>query len=405
LAFASPSLANTYIVDVAGGGQFTNIQPAITFAQPGDVLLVMPGVYHGGFTLTKGLTIVGIGVGFGNVRIVGDANVISVHNGETAALVGLGPINLTIASCSGSVLAQEFCLPLAHVSISHSRDVRLRRDVVLVPNGQAMNGIDVTTARVELVRCTPNGSDGQDCLTGVGGGVGIQLGGGSRVQLALSTVTGGDGASCLNFPTFQGGDGNAAIALGALDTLYLTGGGVSVITGGAEGQNTGLLECTHNGVSGPAISLGGGTLQYSGVTLVGPRTRSGLDCVSMPGVMIAPPGQATPITPDDPTLDIEGVPVAGGQSLFTLRAPPGSSAILYFGRTPVLIHDPNTEIEQMTEKSRIVNLGTIPASGQATFVWPIDASSAPGAMWVAQAEVTVAAGDVRHTNSIPVIVR
>jgi hypothetical protein len=88
-----------------------------------------------------------------------------------------------------------------------------------------------------------------------------------------------------------------------------------------------------------------------------------------------------------------------------LRAPPGSSAILYFGRTPVLIHDPNTEIEQMTEKSRIVNLGTIPASGQATFVWPIDASSASGAMWVAQAEVTVAAGDVRHTNSIPVIVR
>jgi len=405
LTLASASKANTYVVDVNGGGQFTNLTPAIAFAQPGDVLLVMPGVYHGGFTLTKGLTIVGYPVGFGSVRIVGSANVISVHAPQIAALVGLGPIDLTIASCDGAVLVQEFCVPLIHVAVSQSGDVRLRRLTVFTPNGQATNGMDVFASRVEIVHCNLNGSDGGSCLSGVAGGIGLAMSNISRVQIALSTVTGGNGASCLNFASFHGGNGGAAIALDSFDKLYLTGSDLLSVTGGAAGVNNYFLDCAHNGVSGPAISLGGGTLEYSGTALVGPRTLVGLDCAVQPGVMIAPPGQATPITPDDPTLDIDGAPVAGSQPVFKLRAPPGSSAILYFGRTPVLVPDPNTTIEQLTEKSRIVDLGTIPAGGETTFAWPIDAGAAAGARWVAQAEVTVSPSDVRHTNSIPVIVR
>src|SRR5207244_1540255 len=44
LVLLAPSLrANTYIVDSGGGGQFTDIQSAITAAQPGDVVLVHLG--------------------------------------------------------------------------------------------------------------------------------------------------------------------------------------------------------------------------------------------------------------------------------------------------------------------------------------------------------------------------
>jgi len=90
-----------------------------------------------------------------------------------------------------------------------------------------------------------------------------------------------------------------------------------------------------------------------------------------------------------------------------LRAQPGSTAILYFGRQAIVVPAPSVEIEQLTPKARIVNLGTIPANGQKTFVWPIDASLPPGTFLVAQAEVTGSSsvGPLRRTNSIPIIVR
>jgi len=83
-ALAIQATANTYVVDSSGGGQFTDIPPAIAAAQPGDVLLVMQGVYSG-FTLDKGLAI----IGYGTVTIAGDATVAGVQAGQTAALVAL----------------------------------------------------------------------------------------------------------------------------------------------------------------------------------------------------------------------------------------------------------------------------------------------------------------------------
>jgi len=109
--------------------------------------------------------------------------------------------------------------------------------------------------------------------------------------------------------------------------------------------------------------------------------------------------------PDDPTLDVAGEMTAGRNVTFTLHARAGSTAILYFGRSAVVIRDPNTLIEQLTPKSRIENLGTIPAGGQATFTLPIAASLTPGTLFVAQAEVTISPSDIRHTNSIPIVLR
>ena len=59
LALAGPlARASTIVVDDNGGPgvQFTDIQPAVTAALPGDLIVVMPGSYSA-FVLDKGLTL------------------------------------------------------------------------------------------------------------------------------------------------------------------------------------------------------------------------------------------------------------------------------------------------------------------------------------------------------------
>lgn len=60
LVAAAPlaSAQSQWIVDAAGGGQFTTLQAAIDAAAPGDVLLVLPGTYSAA-VLTKELSILG----------------------------------------------------------------------------------------------------------------------------------------------------------------------------------------------------------------------------------------------------------------------------------------------------------------------------------------------------------
>jgi hypothetical protein len=83
-SLASSVLANTYIVDANGGGQFTDIQTAISAAQDGDVILVHPGQYAS-FTLDKGLVI----VGYGGVDTLGTTQIVNVGSGQRAAVVNL----------------------------------------------------------------------------------------------------------------------------------------------------------------------------------------------------------------------------------------------------------------------------------------------------------------------------
>jgi hypothetical protein len=403
MSLAAPAPATTYVVDQNGSGQFLHIQPAIDFAQPGDVLLVLPGNY-GAFTLQKGLTI----IGYGQVSVNGLAWVMDIPAGETAALVHLSPSSFQVQSCTGPVIVQEFP-SLQHISAAACTDLRLREtDVAPTVDAGYPNGCDVNAARVELVKCALLGS-AETCGSGAFSayaGNGMELGGVSRVQVALSNITGGSGLGCSS-SSDRGANGGDGIRLGFAfnDTpvLYVTGGGLSAITGGDGGGDASLTDCTHNGGPGPGIRVEGGSLWYSGAQIVGGTGHFGANCA--PGTGPAIFGNGTATTPDDPTLDVSGYPAPGNGVQFTLRAPPGSSAILYFGRHAIVVPTPNTQIEQLTPKSRIVNLGTIPASGQAQFTWPLALSLQAGTLLIAQAEVTYSPSDIRRTNSIPVIVR
>jgi len=268
---ASASATN-YVVDSSGGGQFTDIPPAIVAAQPGDVLLVMQGVYSG-FTLDKGLAI----IGYGTVTIAGDASVANIPMGQTAALVQLAPNELLVSGCAGPVLVQDFAA-LQHIGVLQSRDMRFYHVACAAPDGQPLDGADVTGSRVEFVRCTVNGSNGIDCMPGEGGGTGLRLAGASRVQLARSSIYGGGGSSCFDepYPPFYGGDGGPGIWLGAGEIVYLTGGGSSQVFGGGGGPNFFYQDtCQFDGSPAAGI-LNGGTLWYSGATIYGPPSEFGI---------------------------------------------------------------------------------------------------------------------------------
>jgi predicted outer membrane repeat protein len=47
VAAAGGAFASTYVVDIGGTGDYTEIQPALTAAATGDTVLVMPGTYTG----------------------------------------------------------------------------------------------------------------------------------------------------------------------------------------------------------------------------------------------------------------------------------------------------------------------------------------------------------------------
>jgi hypothetical protein len=391
---AAHASATTYVVAQNGGGQFTDIPPAIAASQPGDVLLVQSGAYSA-FTLNKGLVI----IGYGNPAITGTATISGVPAEQTAALLKCFPTQLSIANCVGAVIVQDLeppGHPLGHIAVQNSRDVRFRKLNAAMPVNSTLNACDVSTSRVEIVGGSLTGAPAFACTSGNGTNGGYFLS--SRVQFALANATGGDGGVCP-FPAL-GGNGGSGIVMQGSTALILTGGGVSVLWGGDEGGDSSYQDCSANGHPGSPVLSYGGTLWWSGAQFYCYDWYYGHLCLDL-GCNPDPGG--TQVTPDDPTLEMSGNPIAQQTVQFSLRAPPGSTAILYFGRTAIVVPTPNVLIEQLTPMAHVIDLGAVPASGIVTQNWPIAAGLPPGTMFIAQAEITVGPGDVRHTNSVPVI--
>jgi hypothetical protein len=269
------------------------------------------------------------------------------------------------------------------------------------------NGCDVNASRLELVSSDLIGSLVPACVASPPypvGGSGMTLTGASRVQIALSHVMGGAGAGCADF-MLHGGNGGAGIGIHGASTLIITGGGATTIAGGGSGGDAQQNDCINDGDPGVAIHNAGGLASYSAAVIACLYGWSGMHCIPYQDCTNNVIGPLTLVTPDDPTLDVSGNPAAGQTVQFTLRAPPGSSAILYFGRTAIVVPTPNVVIEQLTPKSRIIDLGVVPASGIVAQSWPIASVLPPGTMLIAQAEITINPSDVRRTNSVPVILR
>jgi len=77
---------------------------------------------------------------------------------------------------------------------------------------------------------------------------------------------------------------------------------------------------------------------------------------------------------------------------------------LNFGRAPIVVADGLALVERLAASARVVNLGVVPASGQVILNWLVPALLS-GTFLVAQGEVVRQGGEMRRTNSMPVVVR
>lgn len=404
LSLAGPVQAKTWIVNAAGGAgvDFLDIPPAVNTATHGDVILVAGGSYTG-FTLRKGLTV----LGQGTVHVGPGSQVNQVPSGRHAVLADLRFLGLEVRDCMGDVLLDGLTIsgPLpgpSVLSVEDSVDVRAHR--CTIPAVYRKTGISTSNARLELSECSVaggRGADGDCGEEGEAGYAGHVISGNARVHSAHTDVTGGQGgintATCISFCGALSGNGAPAIAL-TDGELFVSGDPTTTVKGGEAG--CGDIGC--DGFGAPGIAVDASTsARTSGTSLVG-GTSCGI--AQEPGVSGA--GAHTVAMPDDPSLRVLGTPTVGGIVTFEVTGPPGAAARIFLGRNPVLNPTATTFIEELTTKDRVLNLGPIPASGVVTRNQFVPTILPVGFTFWAQAEVTIVpGGEVRRSNSGSVTVR
>ena len=396
ISLASIASASTIVVDANGGGQFTDLPAAIAFAQAGDVIVVQPGTY-GGFGLTKSLTIVGTGVVTLNSPGI---SIGGIPAGGRAVVTHLRASALSIAGCAGHVIVQEVGTPPGYamtLGVTQCDDVRLRDVTVGATTSPSLS-------RIEMARCTVHGSDGT--LTVPTAGSGIESNDHNRLHLALTSVFGGTGADSTSF----GGPGGIGLILEHNDTCIFAGGGLAQIRGGDGGfgpDGVGpMIPCYYNGPGGGGVAgLTGSDFTWSGGIVQGGNSWQHGTCAPLPQPGIVSAGTVTAAVPDDPTLDLVGTPAAGSNVQFVVRAPVGSITTLYVGRNAVVIADGLATIEQLATHARAAHLGVVSGSGQVTVSWNVPANLSTGTFLIAQAELVLPGGELRRTNSVPIVVR
>lgn len=397
LALASPSLASTWIVDDDGGVgvHFTDLPPAIAAAVDGDVILVKPGAYNGFTSIGKAVKV----LGEPGVLVAGPIAIAQTPSTSVAALtdVALAPgALLTIVNCQGPVLVQR-----VDASLSGGFNTDLRCFEL-----HTAGFFSQDHGRTEVVRSLSVGSNGASGLHPTPGTPGYRVTLGT-LHLALSSGRGGDGGNLSpqqnpSDSAERGGDGVVAhssfLLIAGVSTDQFVGGkgGVDLYQGG-QGPWCGD---GGDGISG-APAGGQSSVWWSSVTPV--AGAAGSNGVCGPGVSVTV--GAIAVSPADPTLDLLGTATPGQSVTFRVRGQPGAPAKLYLGRKPVLVADGLAQVEKLTQHLRTVDLGTLPASGEADYSLTIP-NLAPGFTICAQAEVFVQpANQLRRSNSAVAIIR
>ena len=426
LLVAAPALANTWIVDAAGGpgSHFTDIPSAIGAAVAGDILLVRPGSYSA-FTLDEPLVIVAQapGVVVGNTS--SSTNVENIVLGSKAALAGMRIEGiLYVTSCSTEIVLDELVLPYGRVQVQNCADVRLRACSVTGRDGANTSNpylgfhhghpaILVDASRVEVVDCDLLGGDGGDCIPcqtdggwGGDGGPGIDVRNLGEVHVSRSNLTGGDGGDAAPAPLFveaYGGFGGNAMVVGSYpynaSTGQVSGQPAQVFQGGAGGYGYGFGGWSQEGGGHGLVIAKQAAARTSGVTfLPGP--------LQSKAIQVDPGGTHEPAVPDDPTLRIVDAPLAGQVVTFRINAPAVSFVTLLLGRNAKVSPLPGLGEDLLIVPSRAIPLGFVDGSGVISFNQPIPAALGPGFVLHAQCKVELSGtGELRYTNSTPLVLR
>ncbi|MBI5433203.1 MAG: hypothetical protein HZA52_10270 [Planctomycetes bacterium] len=406
--------ASTWIVDDDGGigVHFTSITAAVAAAGPGDVILVRAGSYTG-FTLTYGASI----VGDPGALITSAVTLSGLPAAPRATLAGLELRTLRIESCSTAVTIEDVLVaPLdtqlgtapAMINVDQCTDVRLRAvDARIV--GTSTNGrpaLRATQSRVEIVGCTLDGVDGKTCdwyYAGWAqpGGEGVVVRTSADVHVARSSLSGGYGgdAQAVECQSNHAGDGKPGLRIDAGGSALVSGIATDSIAGGAQGLSN---SCYYDGHPASGIVVDpAATLRISGATV----TAAQYVYPSCGGPVPPIVGTITQAVPDDPTLSFIGAQLPGQTLTFTVTGAPGDTAALLVGRKLTVVDVVNVVEDQLLLPLRTFDLGTLPASGTASFSIPVPASWVAGQLLVAQGRTTSPLGAISLTHSLPITIR
>lgn len=328
------------------GGDFAQIQPAVSAAAEGDVILVKPGTYNGFTFLDRSLTVVAETPG--TVQILGTVNAFALAETRRLSL-----IDLSVQATSGAALR------LSDLQGS----VRIRGGT-----WRAQDAVSIFAARFQ--HCDDVAIHGATFVGGntpYNGSVPLRGGDGlsawdSNVACHHSTFQGGDGAGDtqdLGQPGGWGGDGvNAFGGYTLLSDVILSGG-----AGGEGGDESGAVGPGAGGTGGDGAEFGGpGQAALLRVTAKGGAGGVGGQGFTQPD---APPG-----APGAGTLALGGFPIE------TLRGPlaallgdglwrPGTPETLTVQGQPgdhvVLATSPKADFKVVGSKQGVLLLGGMPA--------------------------------------------
>jgi hypothetical protein len=314
LLFCGAALGQTRVwtVHQGGGGQFTEIQPAIAAASPGDRIEVLGAYIYQGFTLAKGLDLEAT-----QGASARGCSIELVPEGAWARVAGfkaVGPL-ISVSRCAGSVLLSRMETPPHSfgpgLSVGESAAVWVRDCTILGGSGSwtfSMPGSVAATlgnSNVTLQHCSIAGGAGVGAiptyrLSSTAGGGGVSVVGGD-VLIEECSVNGGPGGNGSGAaPPSPGGGG-----LGAYGAGVLVFGGAS-IRGGPYGYPS----------SGDPSSSIVGDRQFP------TAVRVTTDCT------LTGASSYVSVVPPLPYIVSSGTASIGGRADLTLRGPQGTAALL-----------------------------------------------------------------------------
>jgi hypothetical protein len=401
---ASSAAADTIVVssDGAPGSDYTNIQSAINAAQPGDLILIHPGSYTP-FTLFKPLTLLASAPG---VEVSGTSFVLHIQAGKVAALAGLELVGLELAQCPGTIVLDSIT-GMRKLRASQCNDVRLlRAEVVGLSTSPA---IEVNYSNLEVIQSELTGGTGFHSFTlwcsfcpnicepgGPGSPGALVESSGVRAIFALGDSTGGIGGTSHTdeLSGCTGGPGGAGIWGRAGAFLLLLGDGAATTSRGGDGGSG--ADFQGSGGTGLVLTDTGTQARHSGVSFQG----------GVPGgasVSVGTGATLTAAMPVDPSLGLSSpVPSPGGNVRYVVHGAPGDEVALLLGMAPRLIPLPGILVEQLTDERRLVQMGTIGATGNVTVMFPLPLPA--GMAFYAQARIR-RGGEELRTNSVAFVMR
>lgn len=307
VGLSTNALGATWTVDDDAPADFTNVTAAQAVAQPGDLLLIMPGTYPA-FTLTKRLTLLGPVQG-ARPSFQGSSLVTAVGG---FGLAGLAFQSLRVQGVQGTGVVDDCALGpppslWSSVELTDCVDLRFSRCEIkgrdyasyLFGAPAAVNQLD---SRVQWTASSVVGGhgdsigDGQDALRVTNGFAlvsGSSLTGGSGGSPGLCTSCGWDGADAIQ-------------ALNAV--LRIRGAGEHLQQG--YGAGSGPLA----GDDGFGLDLTGTTAVVSGI--VPPTTRTVNSTIVSPALA-------------EPFLRIDGSDVPGENRRLKLFGPASAQAFIF----------------------------------------------------------------------------